>query len=171
MLDARLQNAAFGPMIDPEAAAQLTTHKVGDRVKLRLGGKNDPAFGGGPLEVEGEIRLISDGRFIGDGPIIGGLHYSFGPTAVLRIDGIDVLVVSGNSQMLDQQQFKAFGIMPAEKSVIGLKSMQHFRAAFEPISGRVIVCDSGALSTPQYHRRHYRNVPRPIFPLDRDVTL
>ncbi len=171
MLDARLENAAFGPMIDPEAAAQLTTRKVGDRVKLQLGGKNDPAFGGGPLEVEGEIRLISDGRYIGDGPIIGGLHYSFGPTAVLRIDGIDVLVVSGNSQMLDQQQFKAFGIMPAEKSVIGLKSMQHFRAAFEPISGRVIVCDSGALSTPQYHRRHYRNVPRPIFPLDRDVTL
>jgi len=73
--------------------------------------------------------------------------------------------------MLDKQQFKAFGIMPAEKSVIGLKSMQHFRAAFEPIAGRVIVCDSGALSTPQYHRRPYRNVPRPIFPLDRDVAL
>jgi microcystin degradation protein MlrC len=170
MLDAGLRNAAFGPMIDPEAAAELAARRVGERVRLQLGGNNDPAFGGGPLEVEGEVRLVSDGRFVGDGPIIGGLPYSFGPTAVLRVDGVDVLVVSANSQILDQQQFKAFDIMPAEKAVIGLKSMQHFRAAFEPIAGRVIVCDSGALSTPQYHRRPYRNVPRPIFPLDQHVT-
>lgn len=171
MLDAKLANAAFGPMIDPQAAADLVSRTEGERVTIRLGGKNDPAFGGGPLEVEGEIRTISDGAFVGDGPILGGLHHSYGPTAVLRTGGIDILVVTANAQMLDQQQFKAFGIVPAEKAVIGLKSMQHFRAAFEPIAGRVIVCDSGALSTPQYSRRTYRNVPRPIFPLDPDTTF
>lgn len=73
--------------------------------------------------------------------------------------------------MLDQQQFKSFGIVPQEKAVVALKSMQHFRAAFEPIAGRVIVCDRGALSTPRYDRRTYRNVTRPIFPLDRDLEL
>ena len=36
---------------------------------------------------------------------------------------------------------------------------------------RVLVCDSGALSTPRYERRTYRNVPRPIFPLDREMEL
>ncbi|PZF76803.1 microcystin degradation protein MlrC [Aestuariivirga litoralis] len=171
MLDAGLRNAAFGPMIDPEAAAFLHTHRVGDTVSLALGGKNDPAFGGGPLAVTGEIIHLSNGDMICDGPILGGLHHSYGTTAVLRVDGIDVLVVTANSQMLDQQQFKAFGIMPAEKSVVALKSMQHFRAAFEPIAGRVIVCDSGALSTPRYERRTYRNVPRPIFPLERNTEL
>lgn len=167
MLDHRLKNAAFGPMIDPTAAAFLHTHGLGDRVSLALGGKNDPDFGGGPLLVTGEIMHLSNGDMICDGPILGGLHHSYGTTAVLRVDGIDILVVSANSQMLDQQQFKAFGILPAEKSVVALKSMQHFRAAFEPIAGRVIVCDSGALSTPRYERRNYHNVPRPIFPLDR----
>ncbi|MGZ0190029.1 MAG: MlrC C-terminal domain-containing protein, partial [Alphaproteobacteria bacterium] len=70
--------------------------------------------------------------------------------------------------MLDLQQFKTFGIQPENKTVIALKSMQHFRAAFEPIAGKVIVCDSGALCTLQYHRLPYENVPRPIFPLDLD---
>jgi microcystin degradation protein MlrC len=56
--------------------------------------------------------------------------------------------------------------IPQNKHVVALKSMQHFRAAFEPIAGQVIVCDSGALCTPQYNRLPYRNVPRPIFPLD-----
>ena len=158
-------------MIDPEAAALLHRHKVCDRVSLALGGKHDPAFGGGPLQLTGEIIHLSNGDMICDGPILGGLHHSYGTTAVLRVDGIDVLVVTANSQMLDQQQFKAFGIMPAEKAVVALKSMQHFRAAFEPIADRVIVCDSGALSTPRYERRSYVKAPRPIFPLDRDVEL
>ena len=69
-------------------------------------------------------------------------------------------------QILDLQQFRAFGIDPQSKEVVILKSMQHFRAAFEPIAGRIIVCDSGALCTPRYDRLPYRKVPRPIFPLD-----
>ena len=89
--------------------------------------------------------LLSDGSYVGDGPMAGGLKGSWGPTAVIRVDGIEILVVSVPNQMLDLQQFRAFGINPTEKSVVALKSMQHFRAAFEPIAGEIIVCDSGAL--------------------------
>jgi microcystin degradation protein MlrC len=91
----------------------------------------------------------------------------WGLTAVLSVADIDILVVTAPSQMLDLQQFRAFGIDPEEKAVVALKSMQHFRAAFEPIAGKVIVCDSGALCTPDLASLPYRNVPRPIFPLDR----
>jgi microcystin degradation protein MlrC len=171
MLDADVKDAAFGPIVDPETARQLHRHKVGERVKVRLGGKSDPRFGGAPLELEAEIVLISDGFYTGDGPMVGGLHLGWGDTAVLRVGGIEVLVVSEPAQMLDLQQFRAFGIDPAAKSVVGLKSMQHFRAAFEPIAGKVIVCDSGALCTTHLEKLPYRNVPRPIFPIDREMKL
>lgn len=171
MIAADLQNAAFAPVIDAEAAAILCAAQVGDTVTLALGGKNDPAFGGGPLTLTGEVRHISDGHLVGDGPMMGGLPLYFGPTAVLRVGGIDILVVTERGQMLDLQQFRAFGIEPTAKSVLALKSMQHFRAAFEPIAGQVIVCDSGALSTPQMSRRPYVNAPRPIYPLDPDMEL
>lgn len=98
--------------------------------------------------------------------MIGGLADSFGPSAVIRVEGIDILVTSLARQMLDLQQFKAFGIDPAKKRVVALKSMQHFRAAFAPVAGQVIVCDSGALCTPNYTRMPYQNVRRPIYPLD-----
>jgi microcystin degradation protein MlrC len=166
MLDAAVTNACFGPMVDPEAVTELHRHKVGDTVTLVLGGKTDPRFGGGPLELSGRLKLLSDGDYVGDGPMIGGLKLRWGPTAVLSVADIDILVVTIPSQMLDLQQFKAFGIEPEEKTVVALKSMQHFRAAFEPIAGKVIVCDSGALCTPDLARLPYRNVPRPIFPLD-----
>ncbi len=166
LLKAGVTNACFGPMVDRGAAQALHATAVGQRVQIALGGKTDPSFGGGPLTVAGELVSISDGRFTGDGPMIHGLSGSFGPSAVLRVEGLEILVVSRARQILDLQQFKAFGIDPLSKHVVALKSMQHFRAAFEPIAGQVIVCDSGALCTPRYNRLPYRNVPRPIFPLD-----
>ena len=153
-------------MVDGGAVQELHKHQVGDRVTVAVGGKTDPAFGGGPLRLEGQLILISDGNYVGSGPILGGLSRSFGPTAVLRVDGIDILIVTIAKQMLDLQQFQAFGIEPERTSIIALKSMQHFRAVFEPIAGEVIVCDSGALCTTHYERLPYQNVPRPIFPLD-----
>jgi microcystin degradation protein MlrC len=166
LLEAGVSNACFGALIDPEAARELHTRKVGDIVTVSLGGKVDPAIGGAPLQLTGRLKLLSNGNYVGDGPMIGGLRKSWGPTAVLAVDGIDILIASLSSQVLDLQQFKAFGIDPAAKSVVALKSMQHFRAAFAPIAARIIVCDSGALCTPDLASLPYVNVTRPIFPLD-----
>ena len=169
LLDRRVSNACFGPIVDGETVQKLHRAEVGEVTRVVLGGKIDPVFGGGPLTLEGELVSISEGHYVGDGPVLGGLSRSFGPSAVLRVDGIEILIVTIANQMLDLQQFKSFGIDPENKSVVALKSMQHFRAAFEPIAGRVIVCDSGALCTLRYERLPYRNVRRPIFPLDQDI--
>lgn len=171
MLKAGLKDAVLAPMIDAEAAVELHRHKVGDVVTLAVGGKNDPAFGGGPLTLTGTIMHLSNGNFRGDGPMLGGLDRTYGTTAVFKVDGIEILIVTEREQMLDRQQLYAFGIDPTKRKTLALKSMQHFRAAFEPLAGKVIVCDSGALSTPQMSRRPYRNVRRPIWPLDPDTTF
>ncbi|WP_430448085.1 M81 family metallopeptidase [Rhodophyticola sp.] len=168
LLDAGVKEACFGPLIDAEAAATLQDVPLGATVELSIGGKTAPEFGGGPLEVTGTVLWRGEGRVVGDGPILGGQERSFGKTAVLRVAGIDVLIVSIAHQMLDLQQFRAFGIDPEEKAVVALKSMQHFRAAFTPIAGRIIVCDTGALCTTQYDRLPYVHVTRPVFPLDMD---
>ena len=171
LLRAKVQNACLGPIIDPEAARQLHGFKPGQQVSLELGGKVDPSLGGGPLSLTGTLMLLSDGDYVGDGPMIGGQKRSWGPTAVLRVDGIDILVVTNAAQIWDQQQFKAFGIDPSAKRVVALKSAQHFRAAFEPMADRVIVCDSGALCAPDHSALPYRRVKRPIFPLDQDIDI
>lgn len=166
LLEAGIDDCCFGPLVDPKAAAFLHDKTPGEKVTLDIGGATAPGFGGGPLSVTGTVKWVGGGRVVGNGPILGGLERSFGTTAVLQVAGIDILVVSIAHQMLDLMQFETFGINPAKKSVVALKSMQHFRAAFTPIAGRIIVCDSGALCTLNYASLGYRNVPRPIFPLD-----
>lgn len=167
MLAANVGDACFGPMIDPDAALSLQTRDIGETVSLQLGGKTAPGFGGGPIDVTGTIQWRGKGVFTGSGPILGGQTRSFGATAVLRVKGIDILIVSIAHQILDLSQFATFGIDPPSQGVIALKSMQHFRAAFSPIAGRITVCDSGALCTLNYASLNYQNVPRPMHPLDR----
>ena len=171
MLDAQVTDACFGPIVDPQTVLQLQGTAPGARVRVSLGGKTDARLGGGPLALDATVRLHSDGRYFADGPMTGGLDKSWGPTVVLQVAGIDILVVSLPAQILDLAQFTAFGIQPQACRVVALKSMQHFRAAFEPIAAKVVVCDSGALCTPDYAALPYPNVPRPIFPLDDDIDL
>ena len=161
-----MENACFGPMVDPKAAEFLSDQAIGTQVTLNIGGSTAPEYGGGPLSVTGAIKWTGDGRVVGSGPMLGGLERSFGSTAVLEVAGIDILIVSIAHQILDLKQFETFGIDPTQKAVVALKSMQHFRAAFTPIAGRIIVCDSGALCTLNYASLGYKNVPRPTFPLD-----
>lgn len=169
LLEAGVERACFGPMVDPHAAKTLQTKPVGSTVTLALGGRTAPEFGGGPLDLTGTLKWRGDGNVTGNGPMLGGLQRNFGATAVLNVHGIDILIVSIAHQMLDLRQFETFGISPAECRVVALKSMQHFRAAFAPIAGRIIVCDSGALCTLEYAKMPYQKVPRPVHPLDQTV--
>lgn len=166
-----IEDACFGTIADPQTVQQLGDHAPGDEVAILLGGKSNPRFGGPPLALQCTLVALSDGDYVGSGSIIGGLKRTWGPSAVIRVAGIEILVVSLRSQVLDLEQFRAFGIDPQSKRVVALKSMQHFRAAFEPIAGRIIVCDSGALCTLNYALLPYVRVPRPMFPLDPDLDI
>ena len=91
---------------------------------------------------------------------------STGSTAILRVGGVDIMVISNLQQITDIAQFESNGIDPRAKRIVCLKSMQHFRAAYEPIADKVIVCDSGALASPDVRRLQFDKVRRPLYPLD-----
>lgn len=166
LLKAGIKDAALGALYDPVAVQQLARAGVGATVRLAIGGRTDPRIGGGPLSVEGTVRAVSDGKFFFEGPLWSGLPGSTGLSVCFRIEGIDVMIVSENLQMLDQNIFRAVGIEPAAKSILAVKSMQHFRGAFAPIASRILVVDAGGLCTPNVARRTYRQLRRPVFPLD-----
>ena len=96
-----------------------------------------------------------------------GTSIDIGPTAVLGFGGIDVVINSNRHQVLDLACFRHAGIEPEAKRVLAVKSAHHFRAAFAPIASRIVVVDEGAgLTSRNYRTLPYRNVRRPVFPLD-----
>jgi microcystin degradation protein MlrC len=85
---------------------------------------------------------------------------------VFRVGGIDIVVITNNGQATDLAQFTSLGIDPTRYSTVCVKSMQHFRAAFEPIAREVILVDTGALCSGNYPPELYKKVRRPVWPLD-----
>ena len=166
LVDAGIENAALGALFDPEAAKILTHAGMGAGVSLVIGGKTDPGIGGGPLDVQGTVMALSDGQFTYEGPMLAGAPGAMGPSACLRVAGIDVLITSERIQLLDQNLFRAVGIEPSEKAVVVVKSMQHFRGAFAPIASEILVTDACGLCSPDVTLRNYENLRRPVFPLD-----
>lgn len=167
LLDANVSNGAFGTLYDPEAVEHLVAAGEGAEVSLFLGGKTDPVFGP-PLFVSGRIEKITDGRYLATGPYAKGTWQNLGPSVVLRVGGIDIIIASNCLQVTELETFSHAGIDPISKDIVALKSMQHFRAAFEPIASRVLIVDCGALASEDISNLPYKNLRRPIYPLDLD---
>ena len=166
MIGANLENAAFGCVADGEAARRCIDAGKGRELSVALGAKVDPRTYGPPLLVRGTVEHVSDGTFVCQGPMSKGVEFALGPTAVLRCGGVRVIVATHNTQVYDLQVFLSQKIDPLACSVVAVKSWHHFRAAFEPISRKVMLVDSGGLASMDLKRFPYQKVRRPIWPLD-----
>lgn len=166
MLRAGLDDAAIGVLYDPESAAACHKAGVGARVALDIGGKVDPRFGA-PLDLEGTVTHLSDGRIVIEGPMMRGLALDMGPTATFKVGGVEIVIASRRFQNYDRNFFRAGGIEPTERAILAVKSSQHFRAAYAPLASEVIVVDEGGgVMSRDLAKLPFRHVPRPIFPLD-----
>ncbi len=165
LLDAKVNKAAFGTIFDPAAAAQLAAAGIGAETSLFIGGKTDPKFGP-PIFVSGRVKQITTGQYTAQGPYARGKEQNLGTTVVFHVAGVDVLISSKCIQITELETFSHANIAPGACDIIVVKSKQHFRAAFEPIASQVLIVDSGAMATEDITRLPYKNLRRPIYPLD-----
>jgi microcystin degradation protein MlrC len=166
LIDSGVERVAFHAICDPEAVAEGMRAGVGIKTTIAIGGKTDPKMGGGPLSLTGEVTHLSNGKFIAWGPMGGGIERDYGPSMVFRVGGIDTICISNNGQAVDLGQFTSLGIDPTRYTTVCVKSMQHFRAAFEPIAREVILVDTAALCSELYTPELFDKVRRPVWPLD-----
>lgn len=128
-------DATLGLINDAESAAACHAAGEGAEVTLKLGGKSD----GAPLEVTGKVLRLTDGRFTCTGPMAAGNPADLGPSALLAVGSVKVIVVSRKMQAYDQALFRHIGVEPAREKILALKSSVHFRADFQPIAEKVLV--------------------------------
>ena len=164
-----LRDVAVAAVWDPRAVEIMRGAGVGAAVTLALGGGTDmPSLGleGRPLEITGRVRVLSDGEWVVRGPMYTGLAVSTGPTAVLESEGMKIVVVSRHHEPWDLGIFTSVGIDPAATRFLILKSRIHYRAGFAPLARATIPCDGDGVTTSDNALLEYRNLRRPIFPLD-----
>ena len=164
-----LKDVAVAAVYDPVAVRQMAEAGVGADVTLELGGKTDmPSIGrkGEPLRVSGRVKAETDGRWTVRGPMYTGVAVDTGPTALLQVGGVEIVVVSKHHEPWDLGIFTHNGIDPRERHYLLLKSRIHYRAGFGPLAVETIRCDGIGVTTSDNSLLRFEQVRRPIYPLD-----
>jgi microcystin degradation protein MlrC len=159
------RSATVACLWDPAAVRACLEAGVGAHLTVAVGGKVDPSHGA-PLTVTGRVRTLSDGRFVHKGPMLRGLEGRLGPTAVLDVNEVKIVLISYRWQTLDPEMIRIVGIDPLAEKILVVKSSIHYRAAFEPIARAILEVDAPGLSSSNLGRFAFSRVRRPIFPLD-----
>ncbi|ORT58564.1 M81 family metallopeptidase [Streptomyces sp. CB03238] len=143
----------FATLWDPETVAVAMAAGVGATLPVRLGGRHGWASGP-PIEAVGTVRAITDGAIV-QTAMRRGKRTDFGRCVRITVGTTDVIVASERRQVLDSEILRLHGIMPERCRIIGVKSVNHFRAGFAEVADQLLVADA-----PGPTARRIEDIPR-----------
>ena len=164
LIEAGINNAVYGPLWDPLAVGICMSVGVGAKLKLRLGGKYEP-YSGPCLDVDAEVLHLAPNTWQDQ---LSNERVPIGDVAVVRVEGIEVLLNTKRSGVFSPTMFTRHGIVLEGKQVIGLKNLFRHTDIFAPlVRGQLYVATPGACP-PDWQSIPFQRIPRPIWPLDPD---
>lgn len=147
---------------DPPAAALAHSSTVGTSVEISLG-HHFSRRDGEPVTCAAVIQQLSDGDYqMRD----QDLHVRMGPTAVLAIGSIRLLVRTFPSLEWDTEMYFAVGLDPRAAALVFVKSPGGFRHSFARVADRIVMADTPGPTCANMLRVPFTRLTRPVFPLD-----
>jgi microcystin degradation protein MlrC len=156
----------FAFLFDPDLVTRARDAGMGATLACQLGGRLVPEFGA-PMSVVARVLRLTEGRFVNRGPMEQGLGVDLGPTALLEIAGIQVIVTSACQSPNDLAYFDLHGIDPRSLRLLCVKAKNHFRAAFREVCAEIIDVDTPGPASVDLRRLRYRRVPPDRLPAAR----
>lgn len=155
---------------DAEAVRSLGHVLPGERRKLAIGGKSG-AVGVEPLVWELEVVSKSDGKFVVEdrrSPLVplAGEEVDMGSCAVVRHEGVTVLLTSRRTPPFDLGQWRSQGVDPEDLFAIGVKASVGHKRAYDPIAAASYTVDLPGPCPQELSSLPYERVSRPIYPVD-----
>jgi len=160
LVKAGIRNAAIATIWDPVAVTHCFVAGEGAMVPLRFGGKSAPNCGD-PYDAMVTVkRLVRDAH-----QSFGTMPVAMGDSAVIEVDGVEVILNSERSQAFERTVFSAMGIDPMRKDILVVKSTNHFYADFSKFASDVIYCEAGRPYPNRAQLTPYKKAPRNIWPI------
>lgn len=159
-----------GVINDPALAAEAT--KLGEGARFTaVFNRDEPDEFSRRFEAEATVARLRDGDCVGRRGFYAGRRMKLGAAALLDLGGIQVVVISLRTQCADPAFFEMMGLDITGARAVVVKSRGHFRAGFSEYFGptQVVEVDAPGLTSPILSRFDFKNLPRPVFPLDEKV--
>ncbi len=137
---------------------------VGSKLMAALGGKSSE-LAGAPILFTGIVKFAGPLRYRISGPYRTGEEIDLGPAAVIDSGDIAVIVTTQSITAVDTDPFTQCGLDIDEFDIIALRSKTHFRAAYEPIAGAILIVETPDWGPADLLGLPYRKAPPGIYPI------
>lgn len=153
LVDRDAQNVAIPMLWDSKAAEAAHNAGAGAVIDLKIGAWSSPKAG--PRRSY-RCEVLSSGpkTYTISGEMLTGTHVDLGMTALIRIGGVTVSLVSAFAFGVDEDAFTVFGQDPRDYAIIVLRSKTHFRQVYEELSEKIVIVD-----TPDYGPADLLKIP------------
>lgn len=163
LMERRIEGAVVATIWDPVAVRICFDAGEGTTLRLRIGGKCGPDSGD-PIDLPVTImRVIADAT-----QTFNGFRTPMGEAVWVRGRGIDVILNSKRFQTAHPNMLSQFGIDPASRRILVVKSTQHFHAGFAPIAARILYAAAKGSSNPDTKAIRYRKGSTKLWPSSGD---
>lgn len=169
MLEQGISQAAVGCIRQPAAVQRCIDAGVGARIDLEVGCPYRVV--GEPISMNVQVKSITDGTFEAASPIFGTQVYKFGRTTVVTHEGIDIILCERTGSLGNNfpDLFFRNGIDPRRRKILAIKTFQMYSEPhYREITNQFIQVDAPGQATPHLSRLAWKNIPRPVFPIDSD---
>jgi len=157
------QAPCYLTMVDPEAVQEMARAGEGAEVTLMLGGKQDNVYST-PVQVTGQVLRVlplSPDR---------ELPSRIGLTAVLQIANLYVVVSERKSPGHNPSVYSGAGLEPKKAKILIAKSVVDWREGYKGVAKLFLQGEAPGLAPSNLRLLKWKTVPRPIFPLDDEVS-
>ena len=162
-----ISGVIVGVITDPALAAEA--HRLGQGARFRaVFNRMPPDDFSQRFEADARVITLRDGDCVGRRGFYAGRRMNLGASALLDLGGIQVVVISIRTQCADPIFLEMMGLNIAAARAVAVKSRGHFRAGFDEFfpPAQVIEVDAPGLTSPVLNRFDFKNLPRPVFPID-----
>ena len=169
LIDRGVENVIIAGLWDPMTVYTVSDLAIGDRLRVRIGGKTGP-MSGDPLDLHVEVRYVGKDMWLKDGHSMvaaEGEGTPVGTIAVVRAHGIDIVLVEKRYPIYGYKVLEALGLEPSKSRVIVVKSANNFYDGYVDIAGDVLYVMSPGLIGPTRDQQ-LENIERPKWPFDED---
>ena len=174
LVEAGARGVLFGSFCDPVLAAEAHVKGEGARFEALFNRDNESEFSRS-FGAAARVLALGDGEVVGRRGLYANRAMDLGPSCALEIGaegGIVVVVISIRRQTADPMFFEMLGLDIGAARCVCVKSRGHFRAGFDLwfTPQQVYEVDTPGLTSPVLERFQWRNLPRPVYPLDEETT-
>ena len=121
------------------------------------------------MPLSGRVARLSDGLFRYQGGVWDGVQGEMGPSAVLEVGQIHILITTHATYDWADEQWRAVGLNPLQAKFVVAKNPMNFHNVYGDAATAVFILDTPGPTPATLRSCSFKHLKRPFFPVDQEI--